>query len=206
MNTTTPHEPGEKPRKTKACGAKTRGKNPDGSAKRCKKSGTGKGGRCDRHGGKSLAGAESGTFKHGRRSKYLVGAALERFTDAMADRRLMQIKQDVALVEVLITGLTAKLPAKGLQTEDLERRILHAVDRRRLLVAEEARRLVQLQQTVTLAQFMATMKAVAEVIREFVTDDKQRRAAQARLTQLLLTERVGTVEDEGGDDGRTGTA
>jgi hypothetical protein len=197
MNTTTPHEPGEKPRKTKACGAKTRGKNPDGSAKRCKKSGTGKGGRCDRHGGKSLAGAESGTFKHGRRSKYLVGAALERFTDAMADRRLMQIKQDVALVEVLITGLTAKLPAKGLQTEDLERRILLAVDRRRLLVAEEARRL---------AQFMATMKAVAEVIREFVTDDKQRRAAQARLTQLLLTERVGTVEDEGGDDGRTGTA
>lgn len=183
------------------CGAKTKRRNADGSPKLCQQIGTGAGGRCKLHGGASLTGAASGTFKDGRRSKYLVGAALDRFRDAMGDKRLMQIRQDVALVEVLITGLTQRLPKKGLQSADLERRILAAVDRRRALIAEEARRLVQLQQMVTLAQFMATMRAVAELIREYVTDDKARRDIQQRLQSMLLNQPQPEAVDEGGDDG-----
>lgn len=196
MEPTAPHGPGRKPGKRKACGAKTRKRNADGSPKLCARPGTGRGGRCDRHGGKSLAGQDSGTFKHGRRSKYLVGAALERFQDAMADKRLMQIRQDVALVEVLITGLTQKLPKRGLQSAELERRILAAVDRRRALIAEEARRMVQLQQMVTLAQFMTTMRAVAEVIREYVPGDKERREVQQRLQSMLLNQPQPITEDD----------
>lgn len=202
MSDTSPHEGGPKPTPArKLCGAKTKRRNADGSPKLCQQIGTGAGGRCKLHGGASLTGAASGTFKDGRRSKYLVGAALDRFRDAMGDKRLMQIRQDVALVEVLITGLTQRLPKKGLQSADLERRILAAVDRRRALIAEEARRLVQLQQMVTLAQFMATMRAVAELIREYVTDDKARRDIQQRLQSMLLNQPQPEAVDEGGDDG-----
>lgn len=202
MSTQKPQRTGQKRKPVaKPCGARTRQKNADGTPKLCGNPGTGAGGRCKFHGGASPGGKDSPNFKHGRRSKYLVGAALDRFQDAMADRRLMQIRQDVALVEVLITGLTAKLPRKGLQSADLERRILAAVDRRRALIAEEARRLVQLQQMVTLAQFMATMRAVAELIREYVTDDKARRDIQQRLQSMLLNQPQPEAVDEGGDDG-----
>lgn len=203
MEDTTPQKKRARKPPAKLCGAKTRQKNADGTPKLCGRPGNGRGGRCHRHGGKSLAGSDSGTFKHGRRSKYLVGAALERFQDAMADRRLMQIRQDVALVEVLITGLTQRLPKKGLQPVELERRILAAVDRRRALIAEEARRMVQLQQMVTVAQFMATMRAVAEVIREYVTGDKERREVQQKLQAMLLNQPQ-VQDDEGGDDGEQG--
>lgn len=202
MEPTAPHGPGPKPgRKRKACGAKTRQRNADGSPKLCARPGTGRGGRCDRHGGKSLAGKDSGTFKHGRRSKYLVGKGLDRFQDAMGDRRLLQIRQDVGLVEVVITGLMTQIPKSGRIPEALERRMLAAVDRRRALIAEEARRLVQLQQMVTLAQFMTTMRAVAEVIREYVPGDKERREVQHKLQAMLLNQpKPEEDEDEGGGD------
>jgi hypothetical protein len=197
------HEPqtGKAATGRKLCGARTRQKNADGSPKLCEKAGSGAGGRCRMHGGASLGGMAAGQFKHGRRSKYLVGDALERFRDAMDDRQLMKIRQDVALIESMLTGLTQKLPKRGLQPETLERRIANLIDRRRMLIAEEARRMVQLQQTVTLAQFMATMKAVAEVIREFVTDDKQRREVQQRLQQMLLAQGPAAEPVEGGEDG-----
>lgn len=197
MEPTAPHGPGPKPgRKRKACGAKTRQRNADGSPKLCARPGTGRGGRCDRHGGKSLAGKDSGTFKHGRRSKYLVGQGLDRFQDAMGDKRLMQIRQDVALVEVVVAGLMVQIPKTGKIPVALEKRILAAVDRRRALIAEEARRLVQLQQMVTLAQFMTTMRAVAEVIREYVTGDKERREVQQKLQAMLLNQPQVQGDDE----------
>lgn len=197
MKDASPHEGATKTKRAKLCGARTKGRNADGSPKLCRRPGVGAGGRCRLHGGASLVGKDSGTFKNGRRSKYLVGGALDRFQDAMGDRRLMQIRQDVALVEVLITGLTQRLPKKGLQSADLERRILAAVDRRRALIAEEARRLVQLQQMVTVGQFMATMRAVAEVIREYVTGDKERREVQQKLQAMLLNQPKPEDEDEG---------
>lgn len=198
MDEATPQKKRTRKPPAKLCGAKTRQRNADGTPKLCGRPGNGRGWRCHRHGGKSLAGKDSGTFRHGRRSKYLVGAALDRYQDAMGDKRLMQIRQDVALVEVLITGLTQRLPKKGLQSADLERRILAAVDRRRALIAEEARRLVQLQQMVTLAQFMTTMRAVAEVIREYIPGDKERREVQQRLQSMLLNQPM--PEDDGDEE------
>jgi len=140
-----------------------------------------------------------GTFKHGRRSKYLVGQPLERFQAAMKDRSLMQIRQDVALTEALLAAAMEKLPKHGLQSEKMERRLMALVDQRRRLIEAEARRLTQLQQMITVAQFATAMKAVAEVIREFVTDDNRRREAQKRLEQLLLPAAAGDEQqDEAG--------
>jgi hypothetical protein len=199
----------QNPQGVKPCGAKTRTLQADGSPKLCMKPGTGAGGRCRYHGGASIGGASHPRFKHGRRSKYLVGGAQERYQDALADKRLLDIRQDVALIESLLNAEMAKLPAGRLHTEKQRRGIIELTEQRRRLISEEARRMVQLNQTVTLAQFMTTMRAVAGVIREFVVDEGQRRAVQARLQALLLpgAEAAGDAElvvAEGGDDGGNG--
>jgi hypothetical protein len=172
----------------KACGAKTRHLNPDGSPKRCENAGNGAGGRCRFHGGRSPSGPANGQWKDGRRSKFMPKALADRFLEGMRDKQLMQLRQDVALIEALLTGLTGTLKNQGVPSEQMERRIANLVDHRRRLIEAETRRLDALQQSVTLAQFLATMRVVAEIIREFVEDDTQRRQVQQRLEQLLLAQ------------------
>lgn len=177
------------PRKgTKKCGAKTRRFNPDGSPKLCEAPGNGAGGRCKFHGGKSLAGPANPAWKGGGRSTYLPAKAAERFLDGMQDKNLMRLRQDVALVEMLITGLSAKLPKTGPPSEQVERRLVNLIDQRRRLIESEHRRLDTLRQNVSLAQFLATMRIVAEIIREFVEEPGRRIEVQRRLTQLLVAQ------------------
>lgn len=193
---TTPHERSGFSRRG-PCGARTRGVDDSGEPLRCRLPGVGRGGRCRLHGGASLAGPDSATFQHGRRSSHLLGKTLERYRDAYCDPDLLKIRQDAALAETLLTALIQRLPRTGLQSEALEQRILSAIDTRRRLVAAETKRLAELQQTVSLGQFMTAMRAVAELIREFVTDDKQRREFQRRLREMLLPGRAGSnAEDD----------
>jgi len=177
------------PRKgTKRCGAKTRQKEPDGTPKRCSQPGDGAGGRCRYHGGRSLSGPANAAWRHGGRSKHLPAKAAERFLEGMQDKNLMRLRQDVALVEMLITGLSAKLPRAGAPSERIERRLVNLIDQRRRLIESEHRRLDTLRQNVSLAQFLATMRIVAEIIREFVEEPARRVEVQRRLTQLLVTQ------------------
>lgn len=175
-----------RPAPLKKCGAKTRQLNADGTPKLCARPGVGKGGRCKYHGGMSPSGPANGQWKDGRRSKFMPKQLADRFLEGLRDKQLMQLRQDVALIEAMLTGLTASLKGNKLPSEQMERRIANLVDHRRRLIEAETRRLDALQQSVTLAQFMATMRVVAEVIREYVDDDQQRRAVQQRLEQLLL--------------------
>jgi hypothetical protein len=185
------------PKGTKPCGAKTRQRNRDGSPKLCANPGDGAGGRCRFHGGKSLSGPANAAWKHGGRSVYMPAKAAERFLEGMHDKNLMRLRQDVALVEMLLTGLTATLPKHAPPSEAIERRIVNLVDQRRRLIESEHRRLDTLQQSVTLAQFLATMRIVAEIIREFVQEPTARAEVQRRLTQLLVTQgRPETIDGE----------
>jgi len=172
----------------KPCGAKTRQRNPDGTLKLCDNAGNGKGGRCRFHGGRSPSGPANAAWKDGRRSKFMPKQLADRFLEGLHDKQLMRLRDDVALIEALLMGLTKSLKGDRLPSEQMERRIANLVDHRRRLIEAETRRLDALQQTVTLAQFMATMRIVAEVIREFVEDDVQRRKVQQRLEQLLLAQ------------------
>lgn len=185
------------PKGRKPCGAKTRQTNPDGSVKRCSQPGDGAGGRCRYHGGKSLSGPANAAWKHGGRSVHMPAKAAERFLEGMRDKNLMRLRQDVATVEMLITLLTATLPKAKPPSEKFERRLVNLIDQRRRLIESEHRRLDTLQQSVTLAQFLATMRIVAEVIREFVQEPVQRAEVQRRLTQLLVTQgRPETIDGE----------
>ncbi len=89
------------------CGAKTR------SGGRCKRAGTGVGGRCKFHGGATPVGPAAASWKHGRHSKHLPQQLLERYLAASADPDLTSLRDEVALIDVRISQLLEALGETG---------------------------------------------------------------------------------------------
>lgn len=86
------------------CGAKTRSGTP------CQKSPM-TNGRCRLHGGLSLAGAASPTFRTGRYSKYLPTRLAARFQEAQADPELLGLRDEIALIDARLAELVQRLNA-----------------------------------------------------------------------------------------------
>ena len=84
------------------CGAKTR------SSGECRQPAM-KNGRCRLHGGKSLKGIESPSFKTGRHSKYMPKELLSAYQDAKQDTELLSVRAEIALMDVMLSGLLPKL-------------------------------------------------------------------------------------------------
>lgn len=80
------------------CGAKNRQGYPCGNAPLAN-------GRCRFHGGLSLKGVASPTFKHGRYSKYMPERLMSRFSDAMNDPRLLEQRAEIALLDTRLGTL-----------------------------------------------------------------------------------------------------
>lgn len=66
-------------------------------------------GRCRLHGGKSLGGLMSGTFKHGRYSKYLPTRMLDRYRDAQDDTELLAMREEIALLDARLTDVLSRV-------------------------------------------------------------------------------------------------
>jgi hypothetical protein len=77
------------------CGAKTRSGAP------CKQHPM-PNGRCRMHGGKSLGGLASPTFKHGRYSKYMPTRLAERYMQGLKDTELLSLRHELALLDIHI--------------------------------------------------------------------------------------------------------
>lgn len=90
------------------CGAKTRA---GGKCQRRPNST----GRCRLHGGASLRGAESPTFKHGRRSKYIMaGKRVQKaYEAALDDPDLASLRHELAALDAMVTDM-----ADGLEGTD----------------------------------------------------------------------------------------
>jgi hypothetical protein len=98
MNEPTPHE-------RRVCGALNR------SGRPCQRAPAANG-RCNLHGGKSLAGIASPTFKHGRRSVYLKLLPREigsRYKACLDDPELVSLKEELALQKARIAELCGQL-------------------------------------------------------------------------------------------------
>lgn len=65
--------------------------------------------KCHIHGGKSLVGASSPTFKTGRYSRYLPERLLGRYQEAQADGELLVLREDVALVDTRLADLLGRI-------------------------------------------------------------------------------------------------
>lgn len=66
-------------------------------------------GRCNLHGGKSLAGTESPSFKHGRYSKYLPTRLAARYVEAQKDPALLELRAEIALIDTRLTDVLERL-------------------------------------------------------------------------------------------------
>lgn len=89
------------------CEAKTRSGSP------CKRFPTPGRKRCNLHGGKTLAGPASGTYKHGRYSKYLTGDLVARYDESSDNPELLSLWADVALVEARLTQALELIESGG---------------------------------------------------------------------------------------------
>lgn len=105
LNGDAPHDPAPSPRPHALCGAKCR----DGRPCRQKAMPNG---RCKMHGGKSLGGIASPSFRHGRRSRYLAhltGRLRDGFKAALADPELLACAEEIALLQARIVELVDQL-------------------------------------------------------------------------------------------------
>lgn len=98
----------------KHCGAKTRAGTP--CQIRPMKNGTG---RCRLHGGLSLRGIESATYKGAGRSKFMPKDLLNRWSDAMDDPNLTDLRQDIALEEAFLHDKLEELQIGPAPTETI---------------------------------------------------------------------------------------
>lgn len=64
---------------------------------------------CYHHGGMTLQGIASPTFKTGRYSKYLPNRLLERYREALDDPELLALKDDIGLLDTRIGQVVAAL-------------------------------------------------------------------------------------------------
>lgn len=88
------------------CGAKTRSGHP------CKLPPVPGRTRCRFHGGASLAGVASPTFKHGRYSQYMPKAMLVDYQAGLQDPDLLELTEQIALIDARVVGLLGKLQGK----------------------------------------------------------------------------------------------
>jgi hypothetical protein len=66
-------------------------------------------GRCSKHGGKSLAGIASPTFKHGRHSRYIPARLQDRYAASIADPELLALREDIALLDARLSELLERV-------------------------------------------------------------------------------------------------
>jgi hypothetical protein len=65
-------------------------------------------GRCERHGGKSLAGAAHPNFRHGRDSKYLLARLQEDYERNVKDETLRTLVDEIAMARVMAQEMMDK--------------------------------------------------------------------------------------------------
>ena len=105
------------------------------SGERCRKHSSKGLNVCAMHGGKSLRGVDSMTFKTGRYSKYLPDRLVERYEEALNDVELMRLDDEIALVDAKLQDVLEQLPAESegpgarQQLRDAHQRLEQAIAR-----------------------------------------------------------------------------
>lgn len=81
------------------------------SGLQCKRAAVVGGTKCHMHGGASLGGMASPTFKTGRHSKFLPERLAARYAEAQADPRLLELRDEVALIDIRLGELVERIDA-----------------------------------------------------------------------------------------------
>lgn len=88
------------------CNAKSKS-----TGERCKQPAVDGSSKCRYHGGLTPRGVASPHFKHGRRSKYLPNRLMEHYQEALDDPRLLELRDDIALIDARLAELITRVSA-----------------------------------------------------------------------------------------------
>lgn len=175
--------------------------------------------KCYHHGGKSLAGKDSGTYKTGRYSKYLPDRLAERYEEALQEQDLISMHNEIALVDSQLTTHLDELQQRGANGETwaearslladgdlvrLERLLAEGgnpdaviwntvnglIEQRRRLADTERRRLEGEEHSVNLEKIMLLFAAILDIIRRRVSDVDAQRAVAQDLRALMSKNEV----------------
>jgi hypothetical protein len=197
-----PHPPprcGARTRRCTACGHRQKDHPEKGACtacgcrlfapKLCTRPGTGHGGRCYLHGGKSLVGPAAPGFVHGRRSQYglvLVGSKLSQFYEAaQSDPNLVTLRNEIALAEARIVALLDALQSGRRRPRGFDAQLTELLHLKRKLVEGQARVARDTFQMVTQAQIQTFLAQVSDLITRYVTNVDEVAAVVGGLTRLL---------------------
>lgn len=107
--------------KVSPCGAKNQSGQP------CNNPGSGAGGRCRYHGGNSVSGVASGTFKHGRYAKYLGPRWAEAYEDSLNDSDgLFDLTETLAILDTIVKRCAKRVEDRD--TPDFRSRAMDLFD------------------------------------------------------------------------------
>jgi hypothetical protein len=169
------------------CGAKTR------NGGTCKNWGM-LNGRCRMHGGTALNGIANPAWKTGRYSKYVPKAMLSRYELALADVRLLELRDEIALIDSRIQEAVSALSTN----ESGAAWVKLAECSLEMTKAQQSGDMVRLAVVLTDVQHVISMGAGDyqqwKEIREFIAD-RQRLVESERkrlvdLQQMMTQERV----------------
>lgn len=134
---------------------------------------------CHMHGGRSLAGVAHPNHRHGRYSKRLPERLGEQYEEAVHDRDLLTLRDEIGVVTVRIGEILERDP-----DPDDWREIEGLVETRRRLVDSERKRLVDMQQMITSEQAMTLVAAVVDAVKRHVSDRETLQAISTEVSQL----------------------
>ena len=163
---------------TRVCGAKNRQGQP------CQKPPMKGRSRCDRHGGKSLAGAASPSFKHGRYSKHLPSNLGDNFAAALSDPALLSQRAEIALIQCRICEVIERADGDSAALDWKE--LGELIETRRKLSDSEARRLQILGAYIEASQAVNLLSSFTYQVKIVLEDnDIPREELMGRVQQIL---------------------
>jgi hypothetical protein len=91
------------------------------------------------------------------------------YQDASQDTELLSVRAEIALMDVMLSGLLPKLNTT--ESGQVWQEIRATIDTRRKLVESEHKMALQGQRAIGIEQLMVLMSQVLNVIQSVVTDD-----------------------------------
>lgn len=142
---------------------------------------------CLAHGGRTPRGVASPSFKTGKFSRSLPGHLVADYERALADPRLLSVRDDIALADTVILSLLGQLDDDDSPAKD--RRIWRAIgkqiDLRRRLVETEVRHMVLAREMIPAEQALALVAALVEIVKRYVPDPLDRQAMVEEIHELV---------------------
>ena len=161
----------------KVCGAKLRGKNAH-----CQKAPMANG-RCRLHGGKTPSGPDSANFKHGRYATAFRGKLAERFQEASADTKPLDLLPELAIQRGVLAGYMEEISGKKKLSASAALALNDLVND----VVKTATTITKVRNdtALTIAEIKFIQKGMMMLMEKYVPDPARRRLFIADLSALI---------------------